>query len=230
MDPTDDSDDARRIELETLEAIFPELRKPEGEESPFVIELEVPVELAEPLTVAFPTAGNAVDCAGICQNAPDGAAGVAAPLDSIKVSHLPPITILIRLPEGYPESFPPEVSLKTTPQWLDNETLARLEEDGPRLWEEMGRDMVAYTYIDHIQRGAEEVFGTIAADGTLAIDAQHKLAVLDYDIKAKKAAFERETFECGICLGTCDLSGHDSTLEFADSIKQTRRRDPAATR
>ncbi|TQV99258.1 RING finger protein [Cordyceps javanica] len=202
MDPTDDSDDMRRTELETLEAIFPELRKPQGADSRFVFELEIPVDLAEPLTVTFPPAGNAVEEDQASQNGQPGPAAPAVPqpLDSLQVSHLPPISILISLPDGYPESCPPQVSLKTTPQWLSNKTLSRLEKDAPRLWEEMGRDMVAYTYIDHIQRGADDIFGTTGADGTLVVDSEHKLAVLDYDIKAKKAAFERETFECGVCL------------------------------
>ncbi|OAA66104.1 RING finger protein [Cordyceps fumosorosea ARSEF 2679] len=195
MDPTDDSDDVRRIELETLEAIFPELRRPEN--SPFTFELEIPVELAQPLTVTFPPAGNAVE------EPHNGQSAAAAPppaLDSLQVSHLPPISILVTLPDGYPESQPPRVALKTTLRWLSDETLARLEQDAPRLWEEAGRDMVAYAYIDHVQRGTEDVFGTMGEDGTLAVDAEHKVAVLDYDIKAKKAAFERETFECGVCL------------------------------
>ncbi|KAM3517247.1 hypothetical protein NHJ13051_009153 [Beauveria bassiana] len=207
MDPIDDSDDVRRTELETLEAIFPELHRPEGADSPFTFELEIPVELAEPLTVTFPPVGNTIDEDPASQNGYPGAAAAAAaaaalppPLDSLQVSHLPSISILFNLPDGYPESCPPQVQLKMTSQWLRDETLAQLEEDAPRLWEEMGRDMVAYTYIDHIQRGAEDVFGTIRTDGTLAVDPEHKLAVLDYDIKAKKAAFDRETVECGVCL------------------------------
>ena len=87
--------------------------------------------------------------------------------------------------------------------------MQRLEDDGPRLWEESGRDMVAYTYIDHLQRAAEDVFGTVTEGGTLAVDSEHKLAVLDYDIKAKRKAFENETFDCGICLGeSCPNSGN----------------------
>lgn len=210
MDPADDSDDVRRTELETLEAIFPELHRPEGADSPFTFELEIPVELAEPLTVTFPPAGNAAEenhQAALLNRQAGAATAAAQPplLDSLEVSHLPPISILLNLPDGYPESCPPRVTLKTTPQWLRDETLAQLEEDAPRLWEEMGRDMVAYTYIDHIQHGAHDVFGTVGGDGTLAVDAEHKLAVLDYDIKAKKAAFEKETVECGVCLGTVTL-------------------------
>lgn len=96
--------------------------------------------------------------------------------------------------------------ISTDPQWLPQETLSKLENDGPRLWEEMGRDMVAYTYIDHVQRATDDVFGTITESGTLEVPSQHKLAVLDHDIKAKKEAFEKETFDCGICLGKSNES------------------------
>lgn len=208
-----DSEDARCTELETLKAIFPELRRIENTESPYSFELEIPVELAQPLTVAFPPVRNAVVDVVSAETSRNGgdAGGAAAmtvaaqPLDSINVSHLPPISLLISLPDGYPESLPPHVELNTTPEWLNRETLSRLEDDGPRLWEEMGRDMVAYTYIDHLQRGAEDAFGILSADGTLSINPDHKLAMLDHDIKAKKAAFERETFDCGICLGIFSL-------------------------
>lgn len=229
MDPTDDSDDARRTELEALEAIFPELRRPESASSPFAFELEIPVELGEPLTVTFPPAGNVVVESGVDGQA--GPAGATPPMDSLEVSHLPPITVSIRLPDGYPESCAPEVALKTTPEWLGEETLSRLEDDGPRLWEEMGRDMVAYTYIDHIQRGAEDVFGTIGPDGTLAVAAEHKLAVLDYDIKAKRAAFEKETFDCGICLGKSNYNAFKFLLlVIIANISKTQRKAQAATK
>ncbi len=204
MDTTSDDDDARRTELDTLEAIFPELRRldaPAGDG--FVFELEIPVEPASSVTVTFPPAGNVVKgVVGVSASASGVNATAAVEVhDSLDISHFPPLTLLVRLPDGYPETKPPGITVTATPQWLADETLKRLEDDGPRLWEEMGRDLVAYTYIDHVQHGAEDVFDTIGSDGTLAVDAAHKLAVLDYDIKAKRAAFEKETFECGICLG-----------------------------
>jgi E3 ubiquitin-protein ligase RNF14 len=66
----------------------------------------------------------------------------------------------------------------------------------------MGRDMVGFTYIDHIQQAAENVFGLVGNKGGLEVDSQYKIAILDYDIKARRAAFEKETFACGVCLGT----------------------------
>ncbi|PNP55052.1 hypothetical protein THARTR1_04741 [Trichoderma harzianum] len=165
-----DDDDARATELETLEAIYPELRRPDG--AGFVFELELPVEPAAPVTVTFPAAAAAPDQAlnGSASDAP-------ALVDSLQVSHLPPLTMHITLPDGYPAECAPLVKISTTPQWLSAEKLAHLAGEASQLWEEMGRDL-----------------------GTLQVDPEHKLAVLDYDIKAKKAAFDKETFNCGICL------------------------------
>ncbi|KAM0260716.1 hypothetical protein ACHAQJ_002632 [Trichoderma viride] len=189
---TADDDDVRATELEALEAIYPELRRPDG--SQFAFELELPVEPAAPVTVTFPAAASS-------DQALNGSASAAPALvDSLQVSHLPPLALHITLPDGYPAECAPLVKISTSPQWLSAEMLSRLAEEAPRLWEEMGRDLVAYTYIDHVQRAADDVFGAITAEGTLQVDPEHKLAVLDYDIKAKKAAFDKETVNCGICL------------------------------
>lgn len=206
-----DSDDPRCVELEALEAIYPEILRPNAHD-PFTFELHLPVEPATPITVTFPAASGPTATAAAtaaASSAPLPGAGASAPpaqngapdVDSRQVTHLPSLSLRMTLPKGYPGDFPPQIKISTDPQWLSAEAISRLEDDGPRLWEETGRDMVAYTYIDHLQRAADDVFGTITADGTLAVHPDHKLAVLDYDIKARKTAFERETFDCGICLG-----------------------------
>ncbi|OTA00386.1 hypothetical protein A9Z42_0086590 [Trichoderma parareesei] len=192
MKSTPDDDDARATELETLEAIYPELRRTDG--AGYVFELELPVEPAAPVTVTFPAAAPS-------DQVLNGSASTApAPEDSLQVSHLPPLALHITLPDGYPAKCPPLVRISTAPQWLSADRLSQLADEASRLWEEMGRDLVAYTYIDHLQQAADNVFGAFTAEGTLQVDPEHKLAVLDYDIKAKKAAFDKETFDCGICL------------------------------
>ncbi|KAF4998068.1 hypothetical protein FGRMN_3431 [Fusarium graminum] len=193
----DESDDPRHVELGSLEAIYPEIRRPDTAD-PFTFEIDLSVEPAAPVTVTFPAA-SAPSHPGL--STPVEAVGSGHhEVDSLEVSYLPSLRLRVRLPDGYPVDVPPEISVSTTPQWLTRETIKVLEDDGPRLWDEIGRDMVAFTYIDHIQRAAEDVFGTISPEGTLQVDSEHKLAVLDHDIKAKKAAFERETFDCGVCL------------------------------
>ncbi|KAF5657266.1 HFB30-like protein [Fusarium heterosporum] len=193
----DESDDPRHVELGSLEAIYPEIRRPDAAD-PFTFEIDLPVEPAAPVTVTFPAA-SAPSHPGLATPA-EAVGNGHHEVDSLEVSYLPSLRLRVRLPDGYPVDVPPEIGVSTTPQWLTRETIKVLEDDGPRLWDEIGRDMVAFTYIDHIQRAAEDVFGTISPEGTLQVDSEHKLAVLDHDIKAKKAAFERETFDCGVCL------------------------------
>ncbi|KAK2679344.1 IBR domain [Fusarium oxysporum f. sp. vasinfectum] len=193
----DYSDDPRLIELGSIEAIYPEIRRPDAKD-PFTFEIDLPVEPAAPVTVTFPAA-SAPAHPGLTTLG-QATENAQPEVDSLEVSYLPPLRLRVRLPEGYPADAPPDIVVSTIPQWLSRETIKRLEDDGPRLWDEIGRDMVAFTYIDHIQRAAEDVFGTISPGGTLQVDPEHKLAVLDHDIKAKKAAFEKETFDCGVCL------------------------------
>ncbi|KAG5948908.1 hypothetical protein E4U60_000386 [Claviceps pazoutovae] len=225
MDTAADDDDPRLMELETLAAIFPEIRHSQEaswqdftKTSEYIVELELPVEPNKPVTVVFPAASSASSSthatSATCATR-DGQVGDEAvltptfkqaattapePLDTLLVSHLPPLCVKITLPDGYPLEEAPLMSLTTEPSWLPSTALQALEDDGPRLWEEAGRDMVAYTYIDHLQREAEHVFGAVSAEGVLEMDPEHKIAVLDFDLSAKKAAFEKQTFECGICL------------------------------
>lgn len=213
MDIAGDQDDPRWMEMETLEAIFPEIRRPQDAataagkqsgDSRFAFELELPVVPAEPVTVLFPAASTSgmTDQQPAVVNCVTPINGtVPQPVDSLLVSHLPPLSLKVILPDGYPSHHPPRVAISTTPQWLSRAVLSKLEDDGPRLWGQAGKDMIAYAYIDHVQREAETVFGAVSAAGTLEVDPQHKLAVLDFDINAKKATFEKETFECGVCLG-----------------------------
>ena len=199
------------MELETLVAIFPEIQRPD-QKPPFTFRLELPVEPGKPVTVTFPALSStlplttAVDAAqgglGASTSNQDGPSVVVRVAeDSCQVTYLPPLDLRMSLPDGYPAHLPPLVSISTSPQWLSPSVIRKLEEDGPRLWEECGRDSTAYAYIDHLQHAAEDVFGSITAEGCLTVASEHKLAVLDYDIKAKRVAFENETFECGVCLG-----------------------------
>ncbi|KAI8169207.1 E3 ubiquitin-protein ligase itt1 [Colletotrichum sp. SAR 10_65] len=187
-----DSDDPRDDELSSLHAIFPELEP--DDQNPYSFSIELPVHPAKPVTVTFPAASNAD--VPVAAQIP----GVEPRVESHELFHLPSVVVRISLPQGYPSEKPPSVSISTSPPWLSKEATRKLEDDGPRLWEEMGRDMVAFTYIDHVQQAADDVFGMVDGNGALEIDPLHKIAVLDYDIEATRAAFAKETFDCGVCL------------------------------
>jgi E3 ubiquitin-protein ligase RNF14 len=203
MADADDLDNPRDVELSSLSAIYPEIQQLNPND-PYTVALDVPVNPSEAVTVFFPAAtddGLLPDANG-AQNG-DAAVGLdqQGGVDSHELAHLPSVHLEITLGPQYPAEQPPQVSISTNPPWIPFDTIKRLESDAARLWEEMGRDMVGFTYIDHVQQAADGVFGLVDSKGSLGVDPSHKIAILDYDIKARRAAFEKETFDCGVCLG-----------------------------
>lgn len=204
----DSDEDQRAVELSTLTAIFPEIHQLEddanNEDRSYTFTLEIPVNPSKAVTVFFPTAveGNVQDqkTRAEPQKRVETASGNGN-VDSHELAYLPAICLRISLPPSYPAKEPPIVSLTTSPSWIPSATAQKLEDDCARLWEELGYDMVVFTYIDHIQQSSHNVFDLVNDAGALEISPEHKIAILDYDIKAKQAAFDKETFDCSICLG-----------------------------
>ena len=191
----DDFDNPRDIELSSLSAIYPEIQQL-CPDDPYTIALDVPVNPSKAVTVFFPAAADD----GLPPPADPVAPAQQGAVDSHELAHLPSVHLEITLGPQYPAEQPPRVTISTSPPWLPAATVRRLEDDAPRLWEEMGRDMVGFTYIDHLQQAADDAFGLVDDQGALEVDPRHKIAILDYDIKARRAAFEKETFDCGVCL------------------------------
>lgn len=198
---TDDNappgEDEREIELSTITAIYPELAI--DSEDPFSATLDLPVIPQTPLVVQFPAAADGAPPTLANANSPADA--LNAPVDIHYLSYLPPLHIEIHLPEGYPAEKPPIFRLTTSPPWLSGDILRCLEIDGERMWEEFGHDQTVFAYIDHLQQAAENAFGLHEQKATLEVPLECKIALLDFEIRAKQAAFEKETFDCGICLG-----------------------------
>ena len=208
------SEDERSVELSSISAIYPEIRIDPS--SPFKASLSLPVVSVAPLLVCFeppseadfptvltpPTSVDTSD-AGL-MSAAKGGLGNAAPnagRDVHTLSCLPPLDLEIELPEGYPPEKPPVFSIRTYPQWLSSSRISQLLDDGCRLWEEGGKELVIYTYIDHLQQLAETAFGIDSGpDGEVLFPRDMKIALLDFNSKAERERFEQETFECGVCL------------------------------
>ncbi|KAI4199806.1 MAG: hypothetical protein LQ350_004336 [Teloschistes chrysophthalmus] len=214
-DDPGEADDERAVELSSISAIYPELLI--DSTNSFKAAIEIPVEPIKPLNVVFPPPDRRAvpvlptppDSDSQRQSIPEDDAPVPLPQPVIpvvqdlhKLSHLPPLRVLIELPQGYPDTQPPVLKVTTGVSWLSSKTLQALEGDGSRLWEEMGRTQVLFAYIDHLREVAENGFG-IASPSTepLKIASDLKIELLDYDIKAKQMQFNKATFECGVCLG-----------------------------
>lgn len=230
------SEDERETELSSITAIFPEAVI--DPEDPFSVSIEIPVISEKPIPVAslqvpdgssasaLPTPPTSDDDAATEQ---PGRKAPAAPEEVAReeicyVTHLPPLSLQITLPEEYPERKPPVVDLITTPSWLARTITQRLAGEVVDLWEELGRSLVVFTFIDHLQQAAERVFD-LTRDGVdpIRVDADILRALVDFDIKSKREKFERETFECGVCLSR--LHSQTSTGRGdADLLKRPEKR------
>jgi E3 ubiquitin-protein ligase RNF14 len=206
----EEAEDERLLELSTIAAIYPELLVDPDGFHPFSASIQVGIEPIAPLLLRFQT----VD--GIPP------VGLLTPPDSIstgnesatadhqgghaqnvhQLSHLPPLDLHISLPEGYPAQKPPVVNLDSQYSWLPETKIQELRESGLKIWEDMGRDQVVFSYIDYLREAADRGFDLLESGaGALDVAAELKIPLLDYDLKAKLMKFDQGTFECGICLG-----------------------------
>ncbi|KFY59359.1 hypothetical protein V497_04362 [Pseudogymnoascus sp. VKM F-4516 (FW-969)] len=184
--PTNE-DDERIMELAALQAIFPEIII--DEKQLFKATLELPVAPSEPIPVVFKDAG-----------ASDTSAMEADRLQVHRLSYLPNIHIGITLPEGYPAEKPPILELSTTPKWLSSGKIDELVTQCEEFWGDMGHDQVLYMFIDHIQDSALDAFGVIGEEEYLRLAPELEIELLDHDKSAKQAEFDRQSYDCGVCL------------------------------
>lgn len=203
------SEDDRSVELSSIAAIFPEIQIDPS--SPFKAALDLPVAPSSPIHVCFEAPDPAMPAVltpptSLDVSETDLKSGskvdLGHPVKDVHIlSHLPPLSLEIELPDGYPSEKPPVVHLSINPPWLHPSVLAQLSDDCRRLWDESGKDLVVYTYIDHLQQLAETAFGTQnAPESQVCLSRDLKIALLDFNNKAECAKFEQETFECGVCL------------------------------
>jgi E3 ubiquitin-protein ligase RNF14 len=199
-------EDERSIELDCLTAIYPEIILDPS--SAFSATIDLPVNPTNPVKVVFPAASAGVlptpplsDTSSQQEGEPTRTPETHTNLESHNLSYLPSLHLRITLPDGYPEEKPPHFELSTNPSWLSRAHLDELEAKGETLWEEIGRSQVAYGYIDFLQQSAENAFGFAEEGKILEISQDDKISLLDSDIRATHAAFAKETFDCGVCLG-----------------------------
>jgi len=142
--------------------------------SPFSGNVSLPVSPVEPLAVTFP------------------------PDDTVmRFHHLPPIQLKFDLPETYPLEAPPVIELATSPAWFPSAKLEALKNECLGLWEEYGRGQVVYTIVDHARQCIER---GLDISGTLEVPVELREKLVAFDKETKRKRFDRETYDCGICL------------------------------
>ena len=222
-DDLEEEEDVRTVELASLAAIYSELVTDDAGTNPYSATISIEVEPIKPLSIRFPSADGPPPI-GLLTPPDSTIDGISLPKigeervdppepeDASRLSQLPPLNLQLSLPEGYPAEKPPLFYLESQYSWLPEQKLQELKISGQQMWEELGRNQVVFSYIEHLREAAERGFDMIQADNqVLEVSLDLKLSLLDFDLKAKRAKFERETFECGICLGMS--SGENSPDE-----------------
>lgn len=213
---TEDSEDERAIELSAISAIYPELVIDSSD--PFSASIDIRVEPIKPLAVIFLPSETEANPPGLLTPPnSDETLGVQSARNNLQkrpalaevqdqeihhIANLPPLTLKICLQDGYPTQKPPIFNVRPKPTWLPEIKLKELGAAGLSIWEDMGRDQVVFAYIDHLRDAAEQGFNLVQeGQGYLEMPQNIKIGLLDFDLQAKRAKFEQETFECGVCLG-----------------------------
>ncbi|OCK85325.1 RWD-domain-containing protein, partial [Lepidopterella palustris CBS 459.81] len=196
--------DEREEELSSIKAIYPDELVIDSNNS-FNASITLPVAPNTPLSIIFlppidgapPTTLPNSPSKNDTQETSNG----FPKRDVHELSYLPPLHLQITLPEGYPSNKAPQFELSTSPPWLPETILQKLQDEGLLLWEEYGHEQVLFSYITQLQDAAERGFDLADSDGgILGVSQDMKIALLDFDIKMKREKFEHETFDCGICL------------------------------
>ncbi|KAF2826163.1 RWD-domain-containing protein [Ophiobolus disseminans] len=164
-------DDERAVELSTLQSIYPELIIDAND--PYCAALDVLVAPSTPLPVTFE---------------PDQ--------DVQRLSYLPSLHIEINLPTTYPAEISPSIKLSTTPRWLPLDVSQKLVDEAKSLWEEYGGGTVLFSYVSSLQEQAETAFGL----EELTLPSNIRQELVAYSKKLKRELFDKETFDCEVCL------------------------------
>lgn len=238
-DDLEGGEDERTVELTSIAAIYPELLVDVAGSDPYSATISIEVEPLEPLSIRFLSADGAPPVRPLTlphstieeiTHLDIGDDGDSTLLNEniSRLSHLPALNLQLSLPQGYPAEKPPVFYLESQYSWLPEQKVQELRKAGYTLWEELGRDQVVFSYLEYLREAAERGFDIAQADDqVLEFSPDLKVSLLDFDLKAKRAKFERETFECGICLGRS--SGENSPDGLLTTWAQMLRKEPFVT-
>jgi E3 ubiquitin-protein ligase RNF14 len=142
-------------------------------DEPFAAHIELPIAPTIPLPVSFEPGA-----------------------EVHRVAYLPPLRLQVQLPTGYPADAPPKVKLSTSPPWLPSDTVDRLVSEAHLLWEEYSGGQMLFAYISYLQEAAETTFGL----AELSLPDSVKPELLQYSKHMKRELFDKQTFDCEVCL------------------------------
>jgi E3 ubiquitin-protein ligase RNF14 len=124
---------------------------------------------------------------------PDTLVTLVSPTRQENVRFLPGIQFTLFTRDKYPESEPPEISIKCS--WVSQEKLIEVEESLRGIWEGM-KDLCLFTMIDELFELAKTLFGLEMLQVSEAV-LEH---VSEFAEKEETKRFEEGTHFCGVCL------------------------------
>ncbi|KAG5357773.1 Translation termination inhibitor protein [Yarrowia sp. B02] len=154
-------------ELETLAAIYPEL---EYDEATLSGSLEIKAAF-DAVEVQFDTKHT--------------------------VRHLPPVLLFFALPEGYPETKPPQFAPQC--EWVDEEHTRQLCSDLEELWETLKDESTLFACVEMVRERVDDLFGL---PQPLRLPEHLKNTILSHDTYADREKFAGMSFACSICQET----------------------------
>ncbi|CCG84517.1 protein of unknown function [Taphrina deformans PYCC 5710] len=156
-------------ELEVLQSIYPELQIDRDNAT-----IDVSVSFDKAATLFFDT------------------------LSKLEVTYLPPVSLTLYIPKGYPDTSPPDVKL--TCEWLTPQQLLSLRNACHELWQ--SGEEVLYSILDFLHSEASRGFGILDSDrkATLKLHDELRASLLSHQELAVRTEFERHSFACEICL------------------------------
>ena len=114
---------------------------------------------------------------------------------SHEVTYFPPIQMSFTLPDGYPDSKPPEIHL-SCPIFTESQ-LEQFHHTLVSIWQDY-RDQIMYSCVDYLQHQVQYKLGEVL-DRPLKLTSDEFYQVVAFNDAAERKRFESSVFECGIC-------------------------------
>lgn len=139
----------------------------------------------------------------------------------IKISHLPPLTLHVLLPENYPSELPPKFSLHSS--WLHLSLLSKLCKKLDELWEENKGEEILFTWVAFLRDEALEFLDIQESVNVSHAYTRHKEA-LEKAHNIQKNKIENVDSECAI------IEGAKTKAKSEVNAKRLSKKNPAKKR
>lgn len=138
-------------------------------------------------------------------------------IKKVPISHLPPLTLLIELPQDYPSTCPPKFTLRSS--WLNVSSIAKLCKKLDELWESNKGQEILFTWVGFLQSESLEFLNI---NECINIDHAYKL----YNGACKRKATTQETINEEGSAASANTKCTDKTVKVENvSAVNSNQRD-----